>query len=81
MEENKRNNILDNLSENEKRLYEILGMVGEIKSRINGSTALCQKVKGCEIEPEQNTINGKVGKQTGILVDILEELRILFECV
>lgn len=80
MEENKRNNALDNLSENEKRLYEILGMIGDIKSRINGSTPLCQKVKG-ELEPEQNTINGKVGKQTGILVDIFEELRIIFDCV
>lgn len=81
MEENKRNNALDNLSENEKRLYEILGMVGEIKSRINGSTALAQKCKECDITPEQNTINGKIGKQAGILVDILEELRILYEIV
>lgn len=80
MEENKRNNALDNLSENEKRLYEILSVVGDIKSRVNGSTPLCQKVKG-EVEPEQNTINGKIGKQTGILVDILEELRILYELV
>lgn len=80
MEENKRNNALDNLSENEKRLYEILSVVGDIKSRVNGNTPLCQKVKG-EVEPEQNTINGKIGKQTGILVDILEELRILYELV
>ena len=80
MEENKRNNALDNLSENEKILYEILGVVGEIKSRINGSIPLCQKVKG-ELEPEQNTINGKVGKQNGILVDILEEVRTLYELV
>lgn len=80
MEEIKRNNALDNLSENEKKLYEILGVIGEIKSRVNGSTPLCQKVKG-EIEPEQNTINGKIGKQTGILVDILEEVRILYELV
>ena len=29
MEENKRNNVLDNLSENEKKLYEILAMVGD----------------------------------------------------
>lgn len=80
MEENKRNNALDNLSENEKRLYEILGVVGGIKERVNGSTPLCQKAKG-EVEPEQNTINGKIGKQTGILVDILEEVRILYELV
>ena len=32
MEENKRANILDNLEENEKSLYEILGVVGEIKA-------------------------------------------------
>lgn len=80
MEEIKRNNALDNLSENEKKLYEILGVVGEIKSRVNGSTPLCQKVKG-EIEPEQNTINGKIGKQTGIIVDILEEARTIYELV
>lgn len=80
MVENKRNNVLDSLSENEKRLYEILGMVGDIKSRINGSTPLCQKIRE-EVEPEQNTINGKVGKQTGILADIFEELRIIFDCV
>lgn len=55
-------------------------MVGDIKSRINGSTPLCQKIKG-ELEPEQNTINGKVGKQTRILTDIFEELRIIFDCV
>lgn len=80
MEENKRNNALDNLSKNEKSLYEILGMVREIKSRINGSIPLCQKVKG-ELEPEQNTINGKIGKQSGIITDIFEELRIIFDLV
>ena len=81
MNENKRNNILDNLSENENRLYEILGMVGEIKSRINGNIALAQKVNECEIAPELNTVNGKVGKQAGIIVDILEEVKTIYECI
>lgn len=81
MEENKRNNILDNLDENEKKLYEILGVAGEIKSRITGDMPLAQRVKECEIAPQQNTINGKVGKQAGILVDILEEVRIIYESV
>lgn len=75
--EEKINNALDNLSENERRLYEILGMAGKIKSRINGSVPLAQRVKG-ELEPEQNTINGKVGKQSGIIIDILEELKIIY---
>lgn len=78
--EEKRNNALDNLRENERRLYEILGMAGEIKSRINGSMPLAQRVKG-ESEPEQNTINGKVGKQSGIITDILEELKIIYEII
>lgn len=81
MGEDKRNNILDNLSENEKRLYEILGIVGEIKSRINGSMALAQKVTECTGVPESNSVNSKVGKQTGMLVDIMEELRIIYECI
>lgn len=81
MEENKRNNILDYLDDNEKRLYEILGIVGEIKSRINGGMPLAQRTKECEIAPQQNTINGKVGKQTGILTDILEEVRTIIELV
>ena len=78
--EEKRNNVLDNLREIERRLYEILGMAGEIKSRINGSVPLAQRIKG-ELEPEQNTINGKVGKQSGIITDILEELKIIYEII
>lgn len=81
MEENKRNNILDNLDDNEQRLYEILRVIGEIKSRVDGSMPLAQRVKECEIAPQQNTINGKVGKQAGILTDILEEVRMLYESV
>lgn len=81
MEENKRNNILDNLDENEKRLYEILGILGELKARINGSIPLGERVKECEISPEQNTIQGKVGKQRGVITDILEEVREIYKYV
>lgn len=81
MEENKRNNILDNLEENEKRLYEILGVLGEVKARINGSIPLTQRVKECEISPEQNTIQGKVGKQREVITDILEEVREIYKYV
>jgi len=81
MEENKRNNALDNLEENEKRLYEVLGVIGEVKSRINGTMPLAQKNKECEVVSEQNTINGKIGKQSGIIVDILEEVRELYKYV
>ncbi len=81
MEENKRNNILDNLDENEKRLYEMLGVLGEVKARINGSIPLVQRAKECEISPEQNTIQGKVGKQAGVIIDILEEVREIYKYV
>lgn len=81
MEENKRANILDNLEENEKSLYEILGVVGEIKARINGTTPLCQRVKECDVAPENKAVNGKVGKQTGIIADILTEVREIYSYV
>jgi hypothetical protein len=82
MEENKRNNILDNLEDNTKSLYEILGVIGEIKSRINGSIPLAQKCKeSVGPEPQRNNLQGSVGKQSGIIADILEEVKILYELV
>ena len=82
MGENKRFNVLDNLEENTKSLYEILGVIGEVKSRINGSMPLAQRCKE-SIEPEQkrDNLQCSVGKQSGIIADILEEVKILYEIV
>ncbi len=82
MEENKRNNVLDNLEDNAKSLYEILGVIGEIKSRINGSMPLAQKCKeNVAPEPKRDNLQCSVGRQSGIIADILEEVRILYEIV
>lgn len=81
MEGNKRNNILDNLEENEKRLYELLGILGDIKARIDGNYGLAKNVKEGNIEPEQNTVSGKIGKQTGIIVDILEVTKSIYNSI
>lgn len=79
MDENKRNNVLDNVAENNKMLGEILIMAGEIKARINGSMPLAEKCKECPSEQERNTLGMQVGKQKGIITDIFEELRIVFD--
>lgn len=81
MEENKRNNILDNLEQNEKRLYELLAILGEVKARINGSIPFVERARECEISPEQNTIQGKVGKQTGVIANIIEELNEIYKYI
>ena len=81
--EEKRNNVLDNLESNTKQLFEILGVIGEIKSRINGSMPLTHKIKECvgPEPPRRPNLQGCVGEQAGIITDILEEVRILYELV
>lgn len=81
MEENKRNNILDNLEENEKGLYEILGIISEVKARITGTYGWASKVKECETKSELNTVSGKVGKQTGIIADIREDIQTILNSI
>lgn len=81
MEENKRNNILDNLEENEKGLYEILGIIGEVKARITGNYGWSSKVKECEIKSELNTVSGKVGKQAGIIADMREDIQTILNSI
>ena len=80
MGENKRiNNVLDNVTENNKMLGEMLTMAGEIKARINGSMPLAERCKECPSEVERNTLGMQVGKQAGIITDIFEELRIIMD--
>ena len=81
--EEKRNNVLDNLESNTKQLYEILGVIGEIKSRINGSMPLAHRIKE-NVGPDSSrgpNLQGCVGEQAGIITDILEEVKTLYELV
>ena len=79
--EEKRYNVLDNLECNAKQLYEILGVIGEIKSRINGSIPLAQRVKESVVAETRRNLQCSVGEQSGIIADILEEVKILYELV
>ena len=79
--ENKRNNALDNLEDNRRVLYEILGIVGEIKARINGCMPLAEKCKESGPVERKATINGGIEEQTGILADIFTEVREIYESV
>ena len=79
--EEKRCNVLDNLECNTKQLCEILGVLGEIKSRINGSIPLAQRCKESVIAEPRRNLQGSVGEQSGIIADILEEARIIYEIV
>ena len=81
MEERRINNILDNLDDNTKTLMEIRACLGEIKVRICGEMPLCQELKVSEGKEATNTLGFKVGNQGGIIADILEEARRIFNKV
>ena len=77
MEERRINNISDNLDDNTKALYEILIKLGHIKSKLCGEMPIGEQCKQTENMSEEymNTLGYKIGNQTGIITDILEEAR------
>ena len=77
MGENKVNNILDNIDGNTKMLLEILMCLGEVKSKLCGEVPICEKIKeSCDIaEEHRDTLRYRIGTQTSIITDILEEAR------
>lgn len=83
MEENRINNVLDNIDENTKMLLEIVMCLGEVKSKLCGERPICEKVKeSCDVtEEHRNTLGYKVGTQAGIITDIMEEARRIHEKV